>query len=74
MRCPKCNTVLLSAKAAATLEYMRREAPRRGGYMFECARPAYEAGTYRDSEIEQLLACGSIKPHDDPSKGWVVEA
>jgi hypothetical protein len=72
MQCPKCGAALLSPKADQTLAYMRREAPKRGGFMFEGARPAYENGTYHDSEIDLLLACGAIRPHADPTKGWVV--
>lgn len=72
MKCPNCGHALLSPRAAATLAYMQREAPRRGGFMFEAARPAYEAGAYRDEELDQLLATGAIEPHADPNKGWVV--
>lgn len=63
---------MLSPKAELTLNYMRREAPRRGGFMYEGARPAYESGKYRDGEIDELLTCGAIQPHPDPAKGWVV--
>lgn len=73
MQCPNCGHHILSEKALATLAYMKWRAPKRGGYMFESARPAYEAGTYRDDEIAQLLACGAIEPHPDPAKGWVVK-
>lgn len=72
MKCPKCGTELLSPKAETVLNYMRKIAPTRGGFMFEGARPAYEVGTYIDDEITQLLTCGAIKPHDDPNKGWIV--
>jgi hypothetical protein len=73
MKCPKCgHVVALSADAVATLNWMRQHAPRRGGFMYEGARPAYEAGTYRDPELDELLSVGAIKPHPDPNKGWVV--
>lgn len=73
MQCPKCGNVILSPQAEATLNYMRREAPRRGGYIFEGARIAYETGCYRDDEIAQLLSAGAIEPHPDPNKGWVCK-
>lgn len=72
MKCPNCGHVILSRRAEQTLHYMQRVAPRRGGFMFEGARPAYESGKYCDDEIDQLLATGAIKPHPDPNKGWVV--
>lgn len=72
MQCPKCGATLLSPKAEVTLSYMRREAPLRGGYMFEGARSAYESGRYHDHEIAQLLSCGAIEPHANSAKGWVV--
>jgi hypothetical protein len=72
MHCPKCGAPLLSPRAEASLNYMRREAPRRGGFMFEGARLAYDRGAYRDPDIDELLACGAIKPHPDPERGWVV--
>lgn len=72
MDCPKCGYRLLSDSATRTLAYMKREAPRRGGYMFEGARPAYERGEYYDKDLAELLSVGAIKPHDDPAKGWVV--
>jgi len=76
-RCPTCGQVLdtpqnISLRAASTLEYMRKEAPKRGGYMFEGARPSFENGTYKDSELSELLAARLILPHPDPKKGWVV--
>jgi hypothetical protein len=51
---------------------MKKEAPRRGGFMFEAARPAFESGKYRDSILSELLHAGAIEPHQDPNKGWVV--
>jgi hypothetical protein len=51
---------------------MQREAPKRGGFMFEGARPAYEAGTYKDAELRELLDAGLIALHPDPKKGFVV--
>jgi len=75
-KCPTCRQVIppdhLSMRAAQTLAYMKREATKRGGYIFEGARPAYEAGTYRDAELSELLSAGLIAPHHDPAKGWVV--
>lgn len=53
------------------LRYMQREAPGRGGYMYEAARHAFEAGKYRDDALTKLLSCGAIYPHPDPNKGWV---
>lgn len=55
-----------------TLASMRKNAPRRGGFMFERARPAYESGEYRDADLADLLSVGAIKPHADPNKGWVI--
>lgn len=72
MQCPKCGHLILSPKAEATLNFMRREAPKRGGFMFEGARSSYEAGRYKDEELDQLLAAGAIEPHPDPNRGWVV--
>jgi hypothetical protein len=73
MKCPRCGHVLLSRDAEMRLEYMRREAPKRGGFMYEGAREAYEKGEYRDRELDELLAVGAIEPHPDPRKGWVVK-
>lgn len=70
-RCPHCGKLLLSRKAAEDLAYMKREAPARGGYMWEGARRAYESGEYQDATLEELLRVGAIAPHDDPNKGWV---
>lgn len=75
--CPHCGSQLpedgvLSRRAQETLAYMRRNAPRRGGFMFECARVAFDAGKYHDAEIDELLRTGAIKPHPDPKRGWVV--
>lgn len=78
MRCPNCGYAILSneghlsKEAQLTLDYMRRNAERRGGFMYEGARPAYERGEYRDSALDELLRVGAIEPHSDPSKGWVV--
>ena len=63
---------VLSRRAQETLSYMRRNAPLRGGFMFERARVAFDNGKYRDGDIEELLRVGAIKPHPDPLKGWVV--
>lgn len=70
--CPHCGKPILSRRAQADLDFMRREAPNRGGYMWEGARVAYEAGTYKDPGLDELLSVGAIKPHADPKKGWVV--
>jgi len=72
MKCPHCDRNILSPDAMDTLAYMKKEAPRRGGYMYEGARPAYESGAYKDSVLDELLSFGAIKPHDDPKKGWVI--
>jgi hypothetical protein len=40
--------------------------------MWEGARPAYEAGTYREADIAEMLAAGAIEPHPDPDKGWII--
>lgn len=75
-KCPTCgqqvNQPVLSKTAARTLAYMKKEAPDRGGFMFEVARKAYDIGTYHDAEITELLSRGLIAPHTDPAKGWVV--
>ena len=63
---------MLSRKSQVQLNYMRRMAPARGGFMYEGARVAYDAGEYKDDEIAEMLSAGVIKPHDDPKKGWVV--
>ena len=73
MKCSHCGAVILSDGAARTLEYMRCHAPSRGGFMYEGARPAYEAGTYIEPEFDELLSVGAIAPHPDPSKGYVVK-
>lgn len=52
--------------------FMLREAPKRGGFMWEGCRPAYERGEYRDDVLDELLAAGVIAPHPDPNKGWMV--
>lgn len=70
--CPHCRRPLLSRKALGVLNYMKREAPKRGGYMFEGARPPYEQGTYLDAELKELLSLQAIAPHSDPAKGWVT--
>lgn len=72
LRCPHCGKRILSEEAARTLRYMRENAPRRGGYMFEGARKAYDAGE-KDSDIVELLEIGAIEPHEDPTKGWVIK-
>ena len=73
MHCPHCQKLIISKEAELTLNYMRREAPKRGGFMYEGARPDYENGTYKDHELDELLEAGAIAPHDDPSKGWIVK-
>jgi hypothetical protein len=40
--------------------------------MWEGAREAYERGEYKDAVLEELLAAGVIRPHQDASKGWVL--
>lgn len=73
--CPRCGyreDVKLSPEASTTLRYMVHNAPKRGGFMFEGARPDYERGKYQDHIIDELLAAGAIAPHPDPNKGWVV--
>jgi len=72
MKCPHCGAQILSQEAEFTLNYMKRSAPARGGFMYEGARPAYENGSYKDSTIAELLAAGLIAPHPDPTKGWIV--
>lgn len=63
---------LLSPTAAREYHYMLEEAPKRGGYLWEGARPVYERGGYKDHIIDELLAVGAIEPHADPDKGWVA--
>jgi hypothetical protein len=70
-RDPRIDSAL-SREAADVLEFMRQRAPARGGFMFEYARPHYEAGKYHDADIAELLAAGAIGPHADPKKGWIV--
>lgn len=76
--CPTCGQKVpaprpdISDRAGLTLAYMQKEAPKRGGYMFEGARPSFEKGTYHDADISELLKHGLIAPHEDPAKGWVV--
>jgi hypothetical protein len=74
--CERCGRPLLapslSKEARLTFEYMLRQAPRRGGYMFEGARPDFESGKYQDNEISELLNAGLIEPHADPAKGWII--
>lgn len=70
--CPHCGKPILSPRAQAELNLARREASKRGGYIWEGARPAFEAGNYKDDELSELLAIGAIKPHPDPTKGWIV--
>jgi hypothetical protein len=72
VKCPHCGRSDLSERALRELQYMKREAPKRGGFMYEGARLAYEAGEYRDETLTELLEVGAIKPHPDPNKGWVV--
>ncbi len=73
MKCPNCGSVILSKRAQAELEYMRKVAPGRGGFMYEGARSAYESGEYNDDNLKQLLEAGAIEPHPDPTKGWIVK-
>ena len=75
MKCKECGRYLgpgISQSAQETLKYMRREAPKRGGFMFGGARPAFEDGSYMDEDIRELLDAGYIAPHNDPRKGWIV--
>ncbi len=55
----------------AVHQIMLKEAPKRGGYMFEGVRPRFERGEVHDPEIAELLRLGWIVPHADPTKGWV---
>lgn len=71
MRCPHCGQPVLSPAAQRELDYARREAPMRGGYIWEGARIAYEAGEYQDAELTEMLAIGALTPHPDPTKGYV---
>ena len=71
--CPHCGKPILSPRARAAYEYARRDAPKRGGYMWEGARQAYEAGTYQDADLTEMLAAGVIVPHQDPKKGWIIK-
>ena len=76
VKCPRCagtgEVETVSPSAERALIYMRREAPKRGGYMYEGARPKYETGEYKDKDLDELLAANLIAPHPDPNKGWVV--
>ena len=71
VNCPHCGLRHITSSDLDELRYMQREAPGRGGYMYEIARPAFEQGKYRDAAIAHLLSCGAIYPHQDPNKGWV---
>jgi len=62
---------MLSNDAARELRYARREAPKRGGYIWEAARIGYEAGAFKDPTLDELLTLGFLKPHPDPTKGWI---
>lgn len=73
MQCPHCGVLILSDESTRQLEYMRRVAPKRGGFMYEGARPSYEDGSYKNSCLDELLATGAIVPHPDPAKGWIVK-
>ena len=73
--CPECGSVVaqgVSRAALETLEYIRRKAPQRGGYIYEGARPEFEKGNYIDNELRELLDAGLIAPHSDPRKGWII--
>lgn len=72
-RCPHCGKAVLSPAAQATLDYARKAAAERGGYIWEGARPQYEIGHYQDAELNEMLAVGAIEPHPDPTKGWIVK-
>jgi hypothetical protein len=61
---------VLSPTAQLELDYAKREAPKRGGFIWEGAREAYEAGTYKDEVLDELLAAGAIVAH--PLKGWMI--
>lgn len=70
--CPHCHKPILSPRALGELNFAR-DTCRTRGFIWEGARLSYEAGTYRDAEIAELLAVGAIAPHPDPSKGWIVK-
>lgn len=65
---------MLSRSAEIELEYMWLNAPKRGGYMYEAARPAFESGEYQNAVLQELLDAGAIRPHPDPMNGWVPVA
>lgn len=64
---------ILSSRAQRELDYARYASSNRGGFIWEGARPAFEAGTYHDDVLSEMLVCGAIEPHPDPAKGWVVK-
>ena len=73
--CPCCGQPALSGLSASAkddLEYARNNAGRRGGYIWEAARTAYEEGTHQDNNLKELLESGFLRPHPDPLKGYVV--
>ncbi len=71
--CPHCKKPILSPSAQRELDFARKAAPSRGGYIWEGARIGYDAGNYKDDTLRELLACGALQPHPDPAKGWVVK-
>jgi hypothetical protein len=66
------TTHRLSPKAQAELAYAT-EYVARYGYIWAGARPQYEAGTYHDAVLTELLNAGAIEPHADPTKGYIVK-
>lgn len=69
--------ISLSPEAQRELAYARREAPKRGGYIWEGARTAMggllpASSSYSgDQVLGELLAAGLLVPHEDPTKGRV---
>ena len=59
-------------RALAELAYAAEHAPKRGGYIWESARIAYDAGKSIDPTLVELLNVGALVPHLDKTKGWVV--
>lgn len=73
--CQELDAISLSPEAQRELAYARREAPKRGGYIWEGARTAMglpASSSYPgDQVLGELLAAGLLVPHKDPTKGWV---
>lgn len=70
-RCPNCGLPVMSQQATWEYQFMIKEAPKRGGIMWEGCRPAYDRGEYQDAILDELLAAGAIARHPDPNKGFV---